>query len=76
MDDILVYAKTKELLRKYTREVLQVLKENDLYLKPEKCAFEKTKIDYLGFIIEHSKITMDPVKVKGIMEWPEPKTIR
>ena len=66
MDDILIFAKTKEELRKYTSEVLQILQEHDLYVKPEKCEFEKEKVDYLGFVIEENKISMDSAKIKGI----------
>jgi len=66
MDDILIFAKDKRQLDEITRKVLQRLQENDLYLKPEKCSFEKTKIDHLGMIIEEGKISMDPTKLKGI----------
>ena len=68
MDDILIYTTTKEDLEERTKKVLQVLKENDLYVKPDKCEFYKEKIEYLGFIIEHNKISMDPAKLKGLNE--------
>jgi len=55
MDDMLIFAKTKEELTKRTLEVLQLLRENDLYLKPQKCKFCVKKIDFLGFIIEDGK---------------------
>jgi len=35
----------------YVHIVLDKLEENDLYLKPEKCDFEKKEIDYLGLIV-------------------------
>ena len=70
MDDILILSKTKDLLRKYTRLVLQWLWEHDLYLKPKKCEFEKEKIKYLGMIVQQGKISMDPVKLGGIQDWP------
>jgi hypothetical protein len=76
MDDILIFAKTKEELEQYTKEVLQVLKDNDLYLKPEKCEFYKEQINYLGFVISHDKIAMDPSKVAGLKEWPAPETVK
>ncbi len=47
MDDILIFATTREELERTTKEVLQILEDNDLYLKPEKCQFIQTKIDYL-----------------------------
>jgi len=43
-----------------------------LYLCPQKCDFEKTKIEYLRLIISCGKVEMDPVKVSGIMDWPTP----
>ena len=76
MDDILIFAKTKEQLQEYTRMVLQWLRENNLYLKPKKCEFEKEKIEYLGMIIEQRKIAMDPVKLGGIHDWPTPTSIK
>jgi len=41
MDDILIYASTRKQLHKITKEVLKMLQEHDLYLKPEKCHFAK-----------------------------------
>jgi hypothetical protein len=49
---------------------LDKLEKHDLYLKPEKCKFEKEEIKYLGVIIERNKIQMDPGKLKGIADWP------
>jgi hypothetical protein len=46
--------------------------EHKLYLWPEKCEFEKTKIEYLGIIISHNKVEMDPVKIAGVADWPTP----
>ena len=68
--------RTKKELRKYTEEVLQILQDNNLFVKPEKCDFEKTKVEYLGFVIKQDKIAMDPAKVKGITEWPTPNCIK
>jgi len=51
------------------------LRDNDLYLKPSKCEFHKTKIEYLGLVIEEGKISMDTTKLKGIRDWPIPVTI-
>jgi hypothetical protein len=48
------------------------MREHKLYLRPEKCEFEKTKIEYLGVIILHNKVEMDPVKIAGVADWPTP----
>ena len=76
MDNILIFAKTQEELKWYTKMVLQRLREHDLYLKPKKCKFNKTRIEYLGMIIEEGKISMDPVKLASIQDWPTPTTVK
>ena len=76
MDDILICNVTRKGIKDKTLKVLEILKENDLYLKPEKCVFEATRIKYLRYVIEEGKIMMDPVKVKGIVDWPAPTTLR
>jgi hypothetical protein len=76
MDNILIYTQDLEEHRKVTEEVLKILKNNDLYLKPEKCEFEKTKIEYLGLIISENHVEMDKVKVQGILDWPTPQKVK
>jgi len=50
--------------------VLQVLKENKLFLRPEKCEFCKQRIEYLGLVISENEVSMDLVKIAGVREWP------
>ena len=76
MDDILIYATTLELLEKYTRRVLQKLREHDLFLKAKKCEFNKTKMEYLGLVIKEGKISTDLIKVKGFADWPIPTCVK
>ena len=56
--------------------VLGRLAEHELFLRPEKCEFEKTRIEYLGLIISENHVEMDPVKVAEVAEWPEPTNRR
>jgi len=72
LDDILIFSKTLEEHRRVTHLVLERLCQHRLYLKPEKCEFEKTRIEYLGLIISKGKAEMDPVKVEAVSEWPTP----
>ena len=77
MDDILIT--TKGNLKQHQQEVAHVLKklqDNDLFLKPEKCSFHIKEVEYLGVIVGQGKVKMDPVKVKGIKDWPIPTTLR
>ena len=52
------------------------MKELDLYLKLEKCSFNISKVEYLRMIVKPRSLTMDPVKVAGIADWPVPSTVR
>jgi len=81
MDDIAIHTKPKpgESEQDHQKRhealihlVLDILEENDLYLKPEKCEFLKTEIDYLGVIVGNNQIKMDPSKLKGIADWVTP----
>ncbi|GBE78624.1 reverse transcriptase-rnase h-integrase [Sparassis crispa] len=76
MDDILIFSNNLEEHRIRTRRVLQRLKDNDLFLKPEKCFFDVKEVEFLGMIIRENYIGMDPIKLKGIAEWPEPSTVK
>src|SRR6266550_1569687 len=76
MDDILIHARTKEELENRTKQVLERLKNNDLYLKPEKCKFAQREVEFLGMIVTENTIKMDPIKLAGIRDWPTPTTVK
>jgi Reverse transcriptase (RNA-dependent DNA polymerase) len=76
MDNILIFADTKEELERITKLVLEKLQEHDLFLKAKKCEFCQTRIEYLGMIIEEGKISMDAVKLGGIRDWPVPTMLK
>ena len=72
MDDILIFTETIEEHRRIVREVLKILQDNNLYLKPKKCTFESPHVDYLGIIVGNGSVKMDPRKVQAVKEWPIP----
>jgi Reverse transcriptase (RNA-dependent DNA polymerase)/RNase H-like domain found in reverse transcriptase len=76
MDDILAFSKTIDGLKKIKRIILKKAQEYDLYFKAKKCEFRKPKIKYLGLVVEEGKLAMDPTKLKGILDWPAPKTVK
>ena len=49
------------------------MKENKLFLRLEKCEFYKQRIEYLGLVILENEVSIDPVKVAGVQEWPTPE---
>jgi len=72
LDDILIFMETLEEHRKVTWRVMELLWKHNLFLKPKKCKFEKTEVEYLRVIIAQNSVKMDPVKLAGVMEWPTP----
>ena len=52
------------------------MEENDLFVKPETCTFRATEVDFLSMIVRRDGIKMDQMKVKAILDWPEPKNIK
>jgi hypothetical protein len=75
LDNILIFTSNLEEHHHITCEVLKHLQEHDLYLRPEKCKFEKTEVKYLSLIISEGRIRMDPAKVKAVKEWAEPRNL-
>lgn len=75
LDDIVVYSGTIEEHLHHLREVFQILRDNHLFVKKEKCSFGQTQINFLGHVIGSGKIRMDMEKVKAIRDWNTPKNV-
>ena len=74
LDDILIFTKTLEEHQEVVCKIVALLKLHNLSLKPEKCKFEKTSVEYLGVVISQDSVMMEPAKVAGVSEWPTPTT--
>jgi hypothetical protein len=77
MDDILIHTKDDLVEhRQRVHQVLDRLRKHDLFLKPEKCLFERHSMEFLGVVLGHGTIQMDPTKLKGVADWPTPRTVK
>ena len=77
MDNVLIT--TNGSLEQHRHKVAQILKklrDNDLYLRLEKCCFHQKEVDYLGVIVGKGHVKMDPIKVQGITDWPTPTNLK
>ena len=72
MDDILIFTNDHKQHAQIVKQVLQILHENNLFLKPEKCVFHISEVEYLGVIIGYNQVCMDPMKTSAIHDWPIP----
>ncbi|KAI3453949.1 hypothetical protein Pfo_010612 [Paulownia fortunei] len=75
LDDIVIYSNSLEEHANHLRIVFQVLRENELYVKKEKCSFAKEEVPFLGHIIGHGQLQMDGAKIRAIVEWEAPTKV-
>jgi len=76
IDDILVATDTEEGHDELVEEVLKRLKENDLFVKPEKCKWKVREVEFLGVVIGPRGVKMQREKVKGVLNWPVPRNVK
>ncbi|XP_069506308.1 uncharacterized protein [Ambystoma mexicanum] len=76
LDDILIYSKDTLQHKEHVNAVLQRLRGQRLLVKPEKCLFHVTSVHYLGFVLSPEGIGMDQSKVKAILSWPTPTSVK
>jgi hypothetical protein len=72
IDDILLFSKTEEEHEKHKRLVLEKLRSDQLYAKFSKCEFWLTKVACLGHIISTGGVSVDPGKVRDVLNWMPP----
>ena len=78
IDDLMIFMSTDNQ-KEHDRIVLEVLRclcDNNLFVKPEKCHFRVTEVDFLSMIVSCDGIKMDPKKVNAILKWPELRNVK
>ena len=72
LDDVIIYSKTEEEHLVHLRTVLERFMENGLKLKPSKCNFFRTEINYLGHKVSAAGMEPGTEGLKGIAEIAPP----
>jgi len=67
LDDIIIYLNSEEGHKKYIEWVLQRLYNKEILIAIKKCEFHTMKTDFVGFIIELRRISIDLKKIKAIV---------
>ena len=75
LDDIVIFSKTKEEHLKHLAWTFEKLKENSFKVKPSKCSFLMTEIEFLGFRMTPGGIAVDDSKVKAICQMGSPRDV-
>nr|GEY34145.1 putative reverse transcriptase domain-containing protein [Tanacetum cinerariifolium] len=74
IDDIFIYSKTKEDHKVHLKLVLELLKMEGLYAKFSKCEFWLQEVHFLGHVVNHNGIHVDPSKIEAVKNWKAPTT--
>ena len=76
LDNIPIYLNNMSEHHWHVKEVLKHLYKASLYAKVEKCEFHSESVEYLGYILSPSGLTMSNNKIKIIQDWSEPKKVK
>lgn len=72
IDDILIHAPSIQKLRERTAAVTAEIKKNNLTLNDDKCVYEKTEVEFLGFRIDANGMRPTDDKIKDVENCERP----
>lgn len=75
LDDVLIYSRTLADHRRHVRQVLDVLRQHQLYGKESKCEFFRDHVEFLGHRVDREGMHMMEDKVRAIRDWPTPTSV-
>ncbi|GJU52881.1 putative reverse transcriptase domain-containing protein [Tanacetum coccineum] len=65
---------TKEDHENHLRLMLDLLRKEKLYAKFSKCKFWLQEVHFLGHVVNHDGIHVDPSKIEAVKSWKAPTT--
>lgn len=72
MDDVLIWGSTRQQHDERLRDVMSRLSTAGVTLNMEKCQFSKTRISFLGHVLENNEVRPDREKLRAVAEMPNP----
>lgn len=72
LDDVIVYASTKDELFDRLSEVFARLSEANLRLKPKKCQFLQRSVEFLGHEVSERGVQCCQKHLEAVANWPTP----
>lgn len=74
-DDILVFSNAIDNHIEHLRQVLNVLKHENLFVARQKCEWGADSVLFLGYVVSSKGLSMDTSKIAAIYDWHVPRTI-
>jgi hypothetical protein len=72
IDDIIVFSDSWEKHVSHIKLVIEALRKANLRINVDKSKFGTRSIRFLGHIVSYETISMDPIKIRGIVEFATP----
>ena len=76
LDDILVLGETFDSHIANLQRVFDRLKQATLQLKPKKCHFASSSVDYLGYHVSDKGLSTDQEKTEAVAKFPRPTDLK
>lgn len=66
LDDVIVFSHSPEVHLVHLDQVLQLLKENGVSLRPSKCHLFQKQVEYLGHVIRPGRVALNEKNTKAL----------
>lgn len=76
MDDILIYSATLEEHVSLLKQVFDILRQHQFFIKLSKCSFAQHEIEYLGHCISKDGVATEKAKISAVEHWPMPTNVK
>jgi len=76
LDDILIYSENMDDHIELVQKVLDRLEQHNLAVSLKKSVFQQEEVEFLGYIVKTSGITMCDRKVKSVQNWAHPRSVK
>ena len=67
-DNILIYSRTIEEHVQHLATVLDILKNQQLYVNRPKCYIAQRRLEYLGHVISEEGVAVDQAKIEAMLK--------
>ena len=74
MDDLVVFSAKFDKHLQELEDILETLKQANLTVKPSKCSFAESQVNYLGYRVRNGVLEPQQTKIHAVMDWEQPKT--
>ena len=76
LDDILIYSENEQDHVALVKRVLECLQVHQLAIAHDKCEWHRSRVNFLGYIISPDGVEMDQEKVRTVVEWEAPDSVK